>query len=197
MITECQAARTVGILLVVLLTLMGCTLLRPAPEKKGIAAVMQPSDPERVQRKMPQPSTPAPLEPKYLAHTVQSAGETLIAIARWYTGHGDNWGRLAKANPGLDPRRMDIGDTILIPKELLTTRQPMPKATRAATTDKIKPLPATKPHAAAKDVKLFGPIGSAPSTPTADNVKLFGPIEDTPPPATEDSGLPRPLQTID
>ena len=49
-------------------------------------------------------SAQAPPEPKYFIHTVQGAGETFAAMARWYTGRGDNWVPLARANPDIDPK---------------------------------------------------------------------------------------------
>ncbi len=97
------------------------------------------------------PSTP---EPKYFTHTVRGTGETFIAIARWYTGSGDNWERLARANPGIHPQRIHIGDAIRIPGEIVTTRRPMPwSAPSAAVAGKKRPQPPPRP-----DAELFGPI---------------------------------------
>jgi hypothetical protein len=96
---------------------------------------------------------PAP-ESKYFTHTVRDTGETFIAIARWYTGNGNNWARLAQANPDTDPQRIHIGDAIRIPEEIVTTRRPMPKSAPSATVaGKKRPPPAPR-----LDVELFGPI---------------------------------------
>ena len=62
----------------------------------------------------------------YLTHTIKWRGENLSIIARWYTGSSKNWMNLIEANPGIKPRRIEIGDSILIPEALLETRQPMP-----------------------------------------------------------------------
>jgi hypothetical protein len=42
--------------------------------------------------------------------------EALSHIAKWYTGTLKNWKAIAKINPELDPKKIDIGDTISIPK---------------------------------------------------------------------------------
>ena len=67
---------------------------------------------------------------KLWPHKVRHHRETLYSIAQWYTGSGDNWPRLMEANPDLDPRRIHVGDTVLIPENLLKTRRPMPAKTR-------------------------------------------------------------------
>jgi hypothetical protein len=64
---------------------------------------------------------------------VRGTGETFIAIARWYTGNGNNWARLAQASPDIDPQRIHIGDVIRIPEEIVTTRRPMARSAPSAT----------------------------------------------------------------
>ena len=106
--------------------------------------------PQHLQSAQPLPA----LEPKYFTHTVRGTGETSIAIASWYTGNGNNWTRLAQANPDTAPQRIHIGDAIRIPEEIVTTRRQMPRSTPSATvTGKKRPPPAPRP-----DVELFGPI---------------------------------------
>jgi len=68
---------------------------------------------------------PSPPEADYFTHTIKWHGENLSWIARWYTGSSKNWIYLVGANPGIKPRRIDIGDSVLIPKNLLITHQPM------------------------------------------------------------------------
>jgi hypothetical protein len=63
----------------------------------------------------------------YFEHRVKWAGETLSLIAGWYTGNYGNWKAIAKANPGLDPNRIAIGDVINIPPEMMKTKKPMPR----------------------------------------------------------------------
>jgi hypothetical protein len=60
-------------------------------------------------------------------HTVHWPGESLSLIAKWYTGAHQNWKRLAKANPSIEPRLIKPGDTIRIPSTLLKTRKPLPQ----------------------------------------------------------------------
>ena len=72
------------------------------------------------------PPLPKPESHPYV-HEVRRSGETLISIAKWYTGSRDNWITIAKANPYLNPNRIFIGDNILIPENLLKRRDPMSK----------------------------------------------------------------------
>ncbi|MGD2187912.1 MAG: LysM domain-containing protein, partial [Desulfobacterales bacterium] len=60
-------------------------------------------------------------------HKVQWPGETLSLIAKWYTGHYGNWKALAKANPGLNPNRIAIGNIINIPTEIMKLKEPLPR----------------------------------------------------------------------
>ena len=63
----------------------------------------------------------------YHFHKVRYPGESLSVIAEWYTGDVENWRYLAKANSKLDPDRITIGTTVLIPENLLHTKKAMPK----------------------------------------------------------------------
>ena len=63
----------------------------------------------------------------YHFHKVRYRGESLSVIAEWYTGDVDNWRSLAKANPKLDPDRITVGTTVLIPENILHTKKAMPK----------------------------------------------------------------------
>ena len=62
----------------------------------------------------------------YFEHKVQWSGESLSLIAKWYTGQYANWKALAQANPGLKPDRIDIGNIIYIPPEIMTTKKFLP-----------------------------------------------------------------------
>ena len=66
--------------------------------------------------------------PPVFVHTVALQGETLSAIAKWYTGSANNWRELAAANPDLDPNRIFLGNEIVIPEDLLITRDPLPQS---------------------------------------------------------------------
>lgn len=48
------------------------------------------------------------------AYTVKQ-GDTLYSIARQRYGEGKQWTRIADANPGLDPTKLRVGQTINIP----------------------------------------------------------------------------------
>ena len=69
-----------------------------------------------------------PLDPKTThIHIVKYPGESLSIIAAWYTGDLQNWKKLAKANPGLNPARIFIGNRIRIPKSMIKKYNPMPQ----------------------------------------------------------------------
>ena len=89
---------------------------------------------------------------KFFVHTVTWPGETVSIVAKWYTGSIDNWKQITQTNPGLDPKKMVIGDKIHIPGHLLKTTKPMPEkfVSEFYTGQKTKPLPsetATPPEA--------------------------------------------------
>jgi hypothetical protein len=95
-----------------------------------------------------------------------------------------NWPRLAEANPGINPKRIQIGDTILIPEKLLITRRAIPAG-----------FP--KPKHKRRIVK------KAQSRQTNQQVQdeepqLFGPIEnDHQHDGTVETEPPMPLETLD
>jgi hypothetical protein len=123
-------------------------------------------------------------EPRLWAHEVRHRRETFFSIALWYTGSGANWPRLVKANPDIDPRRIHIGDTVLIPEQLLKTRRPMPAGF---------PNPKRKHRTIKKDQPQR-------ITPPSQNNEplLFGPIEnDVRDADSQKTDLPVPLETLD
>jgi hypothetical protein len=63
----------------------------------------------------------------YFEHRVKWPGETLSLIAGWYTGRYGNWKAIAKANPGLNPNRIAVGNIICIPPEMMKTQKPLPR----------------------------------------------------------------------
>lgn len=69
----------------------------------------------------------------YFVHQVRWRGESLSLIAKWYTGHYGNWKALARANPGLNPHRIVLGDRIHIPPEIMKTKRPLPRKAVAKT----------------------------------------------------------------
>lgn len=56
-------------------------------------------------------------------HVVESKGETYEILAKWYTGKKQNAESIISANPTLNPDRLQIGDTVFVPKKLLRTRK--------------------------------------------------------------------------
>ena len=154
--------------------------LQPAPEELPPPVDIRPETP--VSKPMmpvePKFETDTP-EPCFYLHKVCWPEETLSHIAKWYTGTVKNWNAIAKANPELDPKKIDIGDTISIPEELLTSRKPMPHSfVRASVRKNSAPLSSYKKTSTpSESPKLFEPIESEPSTKETNSAKLFGPVE--------------------
>lgn len=174
-----------GILTLTLLWILtGCAyqqpLLQPEPEESPPLVEIKPetqvSLPDMLVLEIPVPAAP---EPRFHQHKVRWPEETLSHIAQWYTGNMNNWKAIAEVNPELNPKTIDIGDTISIPEDLLTSRKPMPHSFVRVSAQKNKtPLSSTqKPSTSSEPPKLFGPIESGPSVNETDPAKLFGPIE--------------------
>jgi hypothetical protein len=135
---------------------------------------------------------PIKLQPQPYIHEVRWPGETLSHIAHWYTGFYGNWEKIADANPGLKPRRIQIGDKVIIPDELLKVRKPMPRYY-------VRSLPSPKRSPSARTVQrykdqgieeLFGPEELLSPPDDAEEKELYGPIDLDQTPA-----LPQPSST--
>ena len=148
------------LLALLLLWPAGCSLI------PSIVPLEKPPPPVPRKVQPPQATGSAPVIPEappaadHFTHEIKWAGENLILIARWYTGDGNNWLRLVDANPSIDPRRIKIGDSILIPVSLLKTREPMPISviSRRPAIQKNPPAPSAAPAPPPQEVELFGPI---------------------------------------
>ena len=166
------------LLVVVILWPFGCSMIQPAGHENIPAATPAAETDKQVS---PQEVHPLPSPDENLSHKIKWQGETLTLIAAWYTGSAKNWMHLVEANPGIDPRRIMIGDSILIPEDLLKTRRPMPIEFLPAATDKKEESPPpAKPVVKSDDVELFGPIDTETQTGGVD-----------------DSDSPLPMETID
>ena len=174
-----------GMLVLILIFIFtGCAYqpppLQPAPEEPPPAVEIKPETPVAVTDtpalEIPAPATPEPL---FYLHKVRWPEETLSHIAKWYTGAVKNWKAIAKTNPELEPKKIDVGDTISIPEELLTSRKPMPHSfVRASVHKKDTSLSSSKKTSTpSESPKLFEPIESEPSILKTDSAKLFGPVE--------------------
>lgn len=166
------------LLVMVILWPFGCSMFQPSERKITITRSQQAPD-SQLQQSSPQEAHPLPSpDAKYLSHKIKWPGETLTLIAAWYTGSAKNWMHLVEANPGIDPRRIMIGDSILIPEELLKTRRPMPIEFLLAATDKKEESPPpAKPVVKSDDVELFGPIDTETQTGGVDDSDSALPME--------------------
>jgi len=185
-----------GILALTLIWILNACVYQQPPLKPTLE---EPPPPVEIKSETPvsKPLTPvtpeaetivvAPKPPVFYLHKVRWPEETYSHIAKWYTGTVNNWKAIAKANPELDPKKIDIGDTISIPEELLTSRKPMPHSFVSASSVLKKNTslsPSKKTSTPSESPKLFEPIESEPSTIETDSAKLFGPVE-TPQPSIE------------
>jgi hypothetical protein len=119
-----------------------------------------------------QPPPPAP----FLEHQVRYGGETLGLIAQWYTGSLQNWSQIAKANPQLVAHKIKVGDTVRIPRHLVTRETLLPQSA-VPKNGKGSPTKTPKPGS--------GEAVSPVWTPVAED------FEPTP------AGTPRQLETFD
>ena len=162
----------------------------PARPKPGTSARPKPETNliESEKHALEIPTVPSSTSGFY-SHKVRWPAETLSHIAEWYTGTVNNWKAIAKANPELDPRKIGIGDTILIPKDLLTSRKPIPFSfLHPSIHKKAKPPSSSNKTAIPSDSpKLFGPIETELPPLKPDTAKLFGPVETELPPLKPDS----------
>jgi len=70
----------------------------------------------------------SPPFPNDYYHIVSYQGETLSAIAAWYTGSAKNWPKILRKNPNLNPYRIRRGDRVIVPRSLLVQDKSMPES---------------------------------------------------------------------
>jgi hypothetical protein len=169
------------LLLVGFLFLAGCGQVRTTDQVTSPAArpLPPPPPPSPPPLAIPDDPLPVPVEEKPFTHTVRWAGETINRISWWYTGSGKNWPAIAEANPNLDPRRMMIGDLIVIPKHLLKTREQMTKEYRTPETvrEQLEEITLETKVTAPQTIELFGPIDSAGEKNTSEKSDEILPLE--------------------
>ncbi|MBP1725412.1 MAG: hypothetical protein H6Q51_710 [Deltaproteobacteria bacterium] len=90
-------------------------------------------------------------------HTVRWQGETLCLIAQWYTGSWKNWRTLADSNSAINPDRLVIGDTVVIPEGLLKNRKPLPRDLVLSLAAKERGQQMSSHPEEAGPLDLFGP----------------------------------------
>lgn len=151
--------------------LIGCNRQMVSPHNAGSPQASPPGMPKEASFAstpdyQPAPS-PAPASPgsaesttarRFLIHKVRWPRETLISMARWYTGSAGNWTRLVRANPSLDPKRIRIGSKIRIPRTLLKTDDPMPRSFLAKNKVRKSASGPPEPKNTPEKTMLFGPI---------------------------------------
>src|SRR5688572_24273795 len=121
-------------LMLVTLTLsaVGCANKKNVPKNAAVTDIsVAPVPPREPEFAYAGPLTGAPQSPAYEAPTVTQTpgavatggggsyvvkkGDTLFGIARQTYGNGNQWQRIASANPGLSPGTLKAGQTIVLP----------------------------------------------------------------------------------
>jgi hypothetical protein len=98
----------------------------------------------------------------FLAHRVMP-GETLGCITRWYSGSESQWREIVAHNPGINPKELQVDNTIKVPLGIATAHNQQPRFSLASycTAKNRHSLPAsaqTKPPPALTSTEeVFGP----------------------------------------
>lgn len=93
---------------------------------------------------MTPPAPPAPASQPGSTYEVRK-GDTLTKIAAATLGDGNKWKVLVDANPGLDPRRLKIGQVIRIPGGVDLAMAPSPAPAPTASRPKVHSLAPVNP----------------------------------------------------
>lgn len=89
----------------------GMKLVLPASAKLPKSGSTTAGSPAKRITTSPKPASTSPT-----GTYVVRAGDTLSAIASRLLGHGDRWREIVAANPGLDPKRLLVGQSIRVPR---------------------------------------------------------------------------------
>jgi nucleoid-associated protein YgaU len=101
---------------------------RPAPEPETgdpIEEITEPEpEPEPEVEPEPEPTRPVPPDPASIprTYTVQG-GDTFASIATKFYGEERAWFDIAQANPSVDPKRLQVGQEIVLPNRETTVRE--------------------------------------------------------------------------
>jgi 5'-nucleotidase len=90
----------------------------PIPPKEPQVSYAAPDEPVFVEptvTQTPASSAAVPVAGTAGGQYVVKKGDTLFSIAKQAYGNGNQWQRIAQANPGLSPTTLKAGKTIVIP----------------------------------------------------------------------------------
>jgi 5'-nucleotidase len=129
-----RALLTLGLVSLLVVVVVGCakkasdaTAAADVPQNESVVDVsaqpMPTQQPQPVAEQpvvyddaMTTPQAPAAFAEGMAAGTYTvKKGDTLYSIARQRYGDGKQWTRIADANPGLDPTKIKVGQTLNIP----------------------------------------------------------------------------------
>lgn len=96
---------------------------RPAPGEETAEPGEETTEPEVEPEPEPSPR-PVPPDPATIprTYTVQ-AGDTFASIAEEFYGEERAWFDIAQANPSVDPKRLQVGQSIVLPNRETTVRE--------------------------------------------------------------------------
>jgi len=89
----------------------------PEPEPMSDTASEQPEPaPSETATAQPAPEQPSPAQPapQGSTYTIRK-GDTLWSIAQREYGDGQRWVDIVRANPGIEPKKLRVGQTITLP----------------------------------------------------------------------------------
>ena len=169
----------VVLFLTMLLWIAGGCASSPRPSVPPLPppAAMPEVEPEPAPMVLHEP--PETKESMFYIHKVRWSGETLSAIAGWYTGEQANWELIAKANSNLEPKLMHLGDEILVPVDILITREPMPREYIEPSVPQTPTIPPSPEKPVAISDKTINPesLPKGPTSKKLDEIELFEPQE--------------------
>jgi hypothetical protein len=108
-------------------------------------------------------------------HSVKFQGESIGLIAEWYTGDKSNSTAITKENNNIDPARIEIGDSLIIPRGLLLNSKPLTEEyVRAKNTPTASPdikVPVSESNAKVSDTQEQSPLSKRSKKETEELIK--------------------------
>jgi len=100
---------------------------------------------------------PDATKPQLIPHRVMP-GETLACIAKWYSGNETQWQEIVRYNPGINPRNLQVNNTINIPMDIATIHSQQSRFSLASScTQGSQPARPRLPPPSPPTEKMFGP----------------------------------------
>jgi hypothetical protein len=122
---------------------------------------------------------------QFLTHKVRFEGESLSAISKWYTGSAKNWSLLERAEPNASPGKLNLGEEVLIPQQLVIRSEIPKKTVFLASSPKIAQPAYANNENVSEAVVGTGEPSSSPADGESDSVSSDPTINRAPMPPSE------------